>query len=65
MPESPDPDADFIRNWMIIQKKDPNNKVFGLIENNLGGINFDQLNEENLLKELISLANEEAENDES
>ena len=65
MPENPDPDADFIRNWMITQKKDPNNRVFGIIEKHLSGINFDQLSEENLLKELISLANDEAENDKS
>lgn len=55
------PPADFIRNWIDIQKKDANPEIFELIVSRLSGINLDQLDEENLLKDLIDLATKKTE----
>ena len=56
-----EPFADFIRNWIEIQKKDANPEIFGLIVSHLSGVNMDQLDEENLLKDLLDLATKKTE----
>jgi hypothetical protein len=55
--------SDFIQKWIQTYKKKTNSEIICLIEKHLSGINMDELNEDNLLKDLISLAYKEAESD--
>ena len=56
-----EPSADFIHNWIEIQNKNANPEIFGLIVSHLSGVNMDQLDEENLLKDLLDLATKKTE----
>ena len=51
------PAADFIRNWIAIQEKEANPEIIQLIVGHLSGINLEKLDEDNLIKDLINLAN--------
>lgn len=63
MPETPASSIDFIRNWIINRKKEETSEIIVLIEKRLRGINLDELDEENLLKDIINLVYKEVEND--